>query len=177
MKSVSFIIELKDKVSAMVKKISGAFDELQTDVDKTQTQVQKFQSALSKLEMPNFNAMLQVAERLGAQFAGAAETGMSFGQSMADLSSITGIVGEELEGLEANSRRFLSMTLTYSAASFKASTVPVSSQAKPRPSVSTFKVPSSRYILLRSVISSCTTMTLFWQARLRSFLTLSRLKP
>lgn len=106
MKSVSFIIELKDKVSAMVKKISGAFDELQTDVDKTQTQVQKFQSALSKLEMPNFNAMLQVAERLGAQFAGAAETGMSFGQSMADLSSITGIVGEELEGLEANSRRF-----------------------------------------------------------------------
>lgn len=106
MKSVSFIIELKDKVSAMVKKISGAFDELQTDVDKTQTQVQKFQSALSKLEMPNFNAMLQVAERLGTQFAGAAETGMSFEQSMADLSSITGIVGEELEGLEANSRRF-----------------------------------------------------------------------
>lgn len=106
MKSVSFIVELKDKVSAMVKKISGAFDELQTDVGKTQTQLQKFQSALGKLEMPNFNAMLQVAERLGTQFAGAAETGMSFGQSMADLSSITGIVGEELEGLEANSRRF-----------------------------------------------------------------------
>ena len=106
MKSVSFIVELKDKVSAMVKKISGAFDELQTDVGKTQTQLQKFQSALGKLEMPNFNAMLQVAERLGTQFAGAAETGMSFGQSMADLSSITGIVGDELEGLEANSRRF-----------------------------------------------------------------------
>lgn len=106
MKSVSFIVELKDKVSAMVKKISGAFDELQTDVGKTQTQLQKFQSALGKLEMPNFNAMLQVAERLGTQFAGAAETGMSFEQSMADLSSITGIVGDELEGLEANSRRF-----------------------------------------------------------------------
>ena len=106
MKSVSFIVELKDKVSAMVKKISGAFDELQTDVGKTQTQLHKFQSALGKLEMPNFNAMLQVAERLGTQFAGAAETGMSFGQSMADLNSITGIVGDELEGLEANSRRF-----------------------------------------------------------------------
>ena len=106
MKSVSFIVELKDKVSAMVKKITGAFNDLQTDVDKTQTKMQQFQSALGKLEMPNFNAMLQVAERLGMQFAGAAETGMSFGQSMADLSSITGIVGEELEGLEANSRRF-----------------------------------------------------------------------
>ncbi len=90
----------------MVKKITGAFNDLQTDVDKTQTKMQQFQSALGKLEMPNFNAMLQVAERLGAQFASATETGMSFGQSMADLSSITGIVGEELEGLEANSRRF-----------------------------------------------------------------------
>lgn len=106
MKSVSFIVELKDKVSAMVKKITGAFNDLQTDVDKTQTKMQQFQSALGKLEMPNFNAMLQVAERLGAQFASATETGMSFEQSMADLSSITGIVGEELEGLEANSRRF-----------------------------------------------------------------------
>lgn len=106
MKSVSFIVELKDKVSAMVKKITGAFNDLQTDVDKTQTKMQQFQSALGKLEMPNFNAMLQVAERLGAQFASATETGMSFGQSMADLSSITGIVGEELEVLEANSRRF-----------------------------------------------------------------------
>ena len=106
MKSVSFIVELKDKVSAMVKKITGAFNDLQTDVDKTQTKMQQFQSALGKLEMPNFNAMLQVAERLGAQFASATETGMSFGQSMADLSSITGIVGEELEGLEVNSRRF-----------------------------------------------------------------------
>lgn len=106
MKSVSFIVELKDKVSAMVKKITGAFNDLQTDVDKTQTKMQQFQSALGKLEMPNFNAMLQVAERLGMQFANATETGMGFGQSMADLSSITGIVGEELEGLEANSRRF-----------------------------------------------------------------------
>ncbi|MBR4161465.1 MAG: phage tail tape measure protein [Bacteroidaceae bacterium] len=106
MKSVSFVIELKDKVSAMVKKITGAFNDLQTDVDKTQTKMQQFQSALGKLDMPNFNAILQVAERLGSQFASAAETGMGFGQSMADLSSITGIVGEELEGLEANSRRF-----------------------------------------------------------------------
>lgn len=106
MKSVSFVIELKDKVSAMVKKITGVFNDLQTDVDKTQTKMQQFQSALGKLDMPNFNAILQVAERLGSQFASAAETGMGFGQSMADLSSITGIVGEELEGLEANSRRF-----------------------------------------------------------------------
>ena len=106
MKSVSFVIELKDKVSAMMKKITGAFNDLQTDVDKTQTKMQQFQSALGKLDMPNFNAILQVAERLGSQFASAAETGMGFGQSMADLSSITGIVGEELEGLEANSRRF-----------------------------------------------------------------------
>ena len=90
----------------MVKKITGAFNDLQTDVDKTQTKMQQFQSALGKLDMPNFNAILQVAERLGSQFASAAETGMGFGQSMADLSSITGIVGEELEGLEANSRRF-----------------------------------------------------------------------
>lgn len=106
MKAVSLLIELKDKVSGMMKKLSSAFNDLQTDVDKTQTKVQQFQSALDKLGMPNFNAMLQVAERLGTQFANAADTGMNFGQSMADLSSITGIVGEELAGLEANSRRY-----------------------------------------------------------------------
>lgn len=106
MKAVSFVVELRDKVSGMVNKVSVAFKELQTDVDKTQTKMQQFQSALGKLNMPNFNAILQVAERLGTQFAGATETGMGFGQSMADLSSITGIVGDELESLEANSRRF-----------------------------------------------------------------------
>lgn len=106
MKNVSFTIDLKDKISATINKIRGAFEDLSGGVKTAQSQTQKFQDVCSKLNMPNFNAILQVTERLGNMFASASETGMSFGQSMADLSSITGIAGDELAMLEENSRRF-----------------------------------------------------------------------
>lgn len=106
MKNVSFTIELKDKISAAIKKITDAFGDLSGGVKAAQSQTQKFQDVCSKLNMPNFNAILQVTEKVGKMFASASETGMSFGQSMADLSSITGIAGDELAMLEENSRRF-----------------------------------------------------------------------
>lgn len=106
MKNVSFTIELKDKISAAIKKITDAFGDLSGGVKAAQSQTQKFQDVCSKLNMPNFNAIMQVTEKVGKMFASASETGMSFGQSMADLSSITGIAGDELAMLEENSRRF-----------------------------------------------------------------------
>lgn len=106
MKNVSFTIELKDKISAAIKKITDAFGDLSGGVKAAQSQTQKFQDVCSKLNMPNFNAIIQLTEKVGKMFASASETGMSFGQSMADLSSITGIAGDELAMLEENSRRF-----------------------------------------------------------------------
>ena len=43
--------------------------------------------------------------KVGDALAGATEQGMSFGQSMADLSSITGLIGKDLEQLETNARK------------------------------------------------------------------------
>ncbi len=106
MKIVSLTIQLKDKISAVIGQINGAVDDLTKGMKAAQGQTQKFQTVCSKLKMPDLNATLQVIERAGGMFASASEGGMSFGQAIADLSSITGIAGEELKELEENSRRF-----------------------------------------------------------------------
>ena len=55
--------------------------------------------------MPDLNAFLGVAERLGGVLGELSQGGMSFGQSMADLSSITGIAGDDLKALGENARK------------------------------------------------------------------------
>ena len=55
--------------------------------------------------MPDLNAFLGVAERLGGVLGDLSQGGMNFGQSMADLSSITGIAGDDLKALGENARK------------------------------------------------------------------------
>lgn len=105
MEKVSIIIELRDKISAALNKIEDAFEQVDKQAKAAQSQTSKFQSVCDKLKMPQFDAMLGVLDKLGGSFSVAAETGMSFGQSIADLSSITGITGKELEDLEKRSKK------------------------------------------------------------------------
>lgn len=105
MNNLTFTIHLKDYVTSVCKKISTAFENLQTEVNKTSSTTSKFQSVCERLKMPQLSAQLQVFGQIGEAFSSACETGMNFGQAMADLSSITGIAGEELEQLSQSSRR------------------------------------------------------------------------
>lgn len=106
MKNISYTISITDKISSVIKNITGLFGNLNDEVKGVQSQTQKYVNLCNQLKFPDFNAFLQVFERYGNAFKDFASVGMSFEQSMADLSSITGIVGDELKGLEENSRRF-----------------------------------------------------------------------
>lgn len=108
MEKVSFDIHLnlKDKCSEALKKIKSAFEEIKKETSNTTSQFGKFTTLCNKMKMPNVIALAEALGKVGNALAGATDKGMSFGQSMADLSAITGLVGKDLEQLEGNARKF-----------------------------------------------------------------------
>lgn len=108
MEKVSFDIHLnlKDKCSEALKKIKSAFEEVKKETTNTTSQFGKFTALCDKMKVPNFMVWAETIGKVGNALSNATEKGMSFGQSMADLSSITGVVGKDLEQLEANARKF-----------------------------------------------------------------------
>ena len=107
MEKVSFDIHLnlKDKCSEALKKIKTAFEEVKKETTNTTSQFGKFTDLCGKLNMPNIMVWAEAIGKVGDALSGATDKGMSFGQTMADLSSITGLVGKDLEQLEANARK------------------------------------------------------------------------
>ena len=65
MKTVSFVIELKDKFSEIIKKNIEFAGKLSEEMKVVQSQTKKYQDLCNRLEMPNLNVMLQVAESIG----------------------------------------------------------------------------------------------------------------
>ena len=108
MEKVSFDIHLnlKDKCSETLKKIKSAFEEVKKETTNTTSQFGKFTALCDKMKVPNFMVWAETIGKVGNALASATDKGMSFGQGMADLSSITGLVGKDLEQLEANARKF-----------------------------------------------------------------------
>ena len=104
MENVSIKITLTDKISDGLKKIKSLFDGVTSSSDKTTSQVGKFQSLCDRLTHMNFAATVEAFERVGEAVGEAAAAGMQFRQSVADLSSITGIAGKDLEDLAERSR-------------------------------------------------------------------------
>ena len=87
-------------------KVKIAFKEVDKEAKKATSQSEKFGNLCSKLSIPNTDSIINVIERFSDGMAVALNKGVSFDQSIADLSSITGITGKELEQLEANARKF-----------------------------------------------------------------------
>lgn len=105
MSTLSFTIKLVDKISDTLKKIQGDVSDISKKMDKATGATSKFEQIFKKIQAPNVGAWLDISDRIGSAFSSAASTGMAFGQSMADLSSITGITGAELANLEENARK------------------------------------------------------------------------
>ena len=105
MKKVTFLIELKEKVTATLDKMTQGFKGVEKGVTKAKGVTERFGDLCSKLDWSKWQAMADLAQRVGDELAGAFASGMNFEQSMADLSSITGIAGKELEGLSAKARK------------------------------------------------------------------------
>lgn len=106
MEKVSVLIQLQDKISQGIKKVSLAFSEANKEISAAKGQTEKFNNVCSRLKMPDLNAQLNIVTQFAEQLSQLSEAGLGFGQSMADLSSITGIVGDDLKVLEQNSRKF-----------------------------------------------------------------------
>ena len=93
MEKVSFdiVLNLKNNISGALANVRKMFDGVDKSAKSVCSTTARFGSLCSKLKMPDVNALLGVTERLSSSFSELSQGGMSFGQSMADLSSITGI--------------------------------------------------------------------------------------
>lgn len=107
MEKVSFdiILNLKNNVSGALVSVKKQFDAIDQAAEQASSTTNRFGKLCSRLKMPDLNAFLGVAERLGGVLGELSQGGMSFGQSMADLSSITGIAGDDLKALGENARK------------------------------------------------------------------------
>ena len=66
--------------------------------------VQRFGDRLKSLSAIDIAGIANIADQVGSAFTGTAQSGMAFGQAMANLSSIIGITGNSLEDLENSAR-------------------------------------------------------------------------
>ena len=104
MENVSIKITLIDKISDGLKKIQSSLGGVEDVANDTNDQVKDFQKTLSEFKWPNVSALIDVFERVSEAVGEVAAAGMQFRQSVADLSSITGIAGKDLEDLAERSR-------------------------------------------------------------------------
>ena len=104
MENVSIKITLTDKISDGLKKIKSMFEGVTSSSRQATSQTDKFKNVCKQIEFPKAAAILEVVQRIGDGLAEAAAAGMQFRQSVADLSSITGIAGKDLEDLAERSR-------------------------------------------------------------------------
>ena len=107
MEKVSFniILNLKNNISGALGNVKRQFDAIDKAAEEASSATARFGNISSRLKMPDLNAFLGVAERLGGVMGDLSRSGMDFGQSMADLGSITGIAGEDLRKLGENARK------------------------------------------------------------------------
>lgn len=107
MEKVSFdiILNLKNNISGALVNVKKQFDAIDKAANQASSTTNRFGNLCSRLKMPDLNAFLGVAERLGGVLGDLSQGGMDFEQSMADLSSITGIAGDDLKALGENARK------------------------------------------------------------------------
>lgn len=107
MKKVSFSIDVDIKKAVEgVKNLSRALSDVKSEAGKAASTTGRLSGLCRQLDVANIAIMAQSIGKIGSMFSNASTAGMTFGQSMADLSAITGIVGDDLKQLEENARRF-----------------------------------------------------------------------
>lgn len=98
------IIDLKNNISASLKDIKKKFNEVDDAASKVGKTTERVNGICHKLSQIQYAAIFDMVDRAGRALAELGAPGMAFEQSMADLSSITGITGKELEELGKTAR-------------------------------------------------------------------------
>lgn len=101
-----------ENISKQLDKMKKSFDAVALSAGKAEKAISNFNRSSKDIKFPSkgfdfpqIDAFTNVLSRAGKAIANAAGIGFSFGQSMANLSAITGITGDELGRLEENARR------------------------------------------------------------------------
>ena len=101
-----------ENISKQLDKMKKSFDAVALSAGKAEKAVASFTRSAKGFKLPKegfdfskLDALVNVLSRAGTAITNAATKGFSFGQSMANLSAITGITGDELSKLEENARR------------------------------------------------------------------------
>lgn len=107
MKKIDFqvVLDIKNGVSSVISQIKDQIKGLDSEIKKTNCTADRFTGIFDNLSFPNVNAMISVMQHYGQAVSQATDIGVQFGQSIADLSSITGITGDSLSKLEVQARR------------------------------------------------------------------------
>ena len=104
--SVNYEIKFRDRASQVLGKISGKCKDITDAIEEATSCTSRFNKIINQLKFPQINAFLDVVGKYSSAVSSLTDTGISFEQSMADLSSITGIVGDDLEELTEKARRY-----------------------------------------------------------------------
>lgn len=104
--NVTFQINIAGNVFAGVGKLQGDFQQLVQVVGNVDKSVnQTFTSLKSKVESINLSAIITQVKEVSQAIANLSQPGIVFEQGMADLSSITGTMGEDLIELGKAARK------------------------------------------------------------------------
>lgn len=100
------LVKLKDQINASLSKIKGSFDDIKKAAGESSGAAEKFNDILKKTSWMEVYAGIEVLKNVADGFNQLSGSGMQFQQGIADLSSITGIAGKELQTLETEARKF-----------------------------------------------------------------------
>ena len=99
------LLELKDKVSTAISGLKDKFDDVDKSASKVVSTTDMVNTVSKRLKSLDFGNMLGMLDRAGVAMQNMGGSGIQFEQSMADLSSITGIAGKDLESLGKTARQ------------------------------------------------------------------------
>ncbi|MGL5226966.1 MAG: phage tail tape measure protein [Bacteroidales bacterium] len=100
------LVKLKDQINSSLSKIKGSFDDIKKKVDANSSAAERFNDILKKTSWMEVYAGIEVLKNVADGFNQLSGSGMQFQQGIADLSSITGIAGKQLQELEGEARKF-----------------------------------------------------------------------
>lgn len=103
--NVNFQINIGGNVFAGVGKLQGDFTQLVNIVGNVDKSVNNtFNNLKDKIQSINLNAVISQVQHVSQAIAGISAPGIGFEQGLADLSSITGTVGDDLVDLAKSAR-------------------------------------------------------------------------
>lgn len=92
-------LDIKNGLNNAISSIKKQLSDVKVEAGKTNSSFMKFTSLCQKMNTIHFNAVVDATRNVTDAFSTLSASGIGFEKSMADLSSITGIAGKDLDNL------------------------------------------------------------------------------